>query len=126
MQFVLSADNVRGLPDSPVEVAVIGRSNVGKSSLINALAGRDGLARVSKTPGRTRLLNCFELPGGATVVDCPGYGYAEASKATELGRLLGQQHGHGHQGDAHVGRHRHTEQRQPLPQLDLQQVRARD
>ena len=82
MQFVLSADNVRGLPDSPVEVAVVGRSNVGKSSLINALSGRNDLARVSKTPGRTRLLNCFELPGGATVVDCPGYGYAEASKTT--------------------------------------------
>jgi GTP-binding protein len=82
MQFVLSADNVRGLPDSPVEVAVVGRSNVGKSSLINAVSGRHDLARVSKTPGRTRLLNCFELPGGATVVDCPGYGYAEASKST--------------------------------------------
>jgi GTP-binding protein len=82
MQFVLSADNVRALPDSPVEVAVVGRSNVGKSSLINAVSGRNDLARVSKTPGRTRLLNCFELPGGATVVDCPGYGYAEASKTT--------------------------------------------
>jgi GTP-binding protein len=82
MQFVLSADNVRALPGSPAEVAVIGRSNVGKSSVINALSGRHDLARVSKTPGRTRLLNCFEVPGGATVVDCPGYGYAEASKTT--------------------------------------------
>lgn len=81
LRFVLSADSVRALPDSPVEVAVVGRSNVGKSSLINALGGRSDLARVSKTPGRTRLLNCFAL-GGATVVDCPGYGYAEASKAT--------------------------------------------
>jgi GTP-binding protein len=82
MQFVLSAGNVRDLPGSPAEVAVVGRSNVGKSSLINAVSGRTDLARVSKTPGRTRLLNCFELPGGATVVDCPGYGYAEASKTT--------------------------------------------
>ncbi len=81
MQFVMSADNVRDLPDSEVEVAVIGRSNVGKSSLVNALSGRHDLARVSKTPGRTRLLNCFEVGAGATVVDCPGYGYAEASKA---------------------------------------------
>lgn len=82
MQFVMSADNVRGLPDSNVEVAVIGRSNVGKSSLVNALSGRNDLARVSKTPGRTRLLNCFALNEHATLVDCPGYGYAEASKST--------------------------------------------
>jgi GTP-binding protein len=82
LQFVMSAGNVRDLPDSPAEVAVVGRSNVGKSSLINAVSGRNGLATVSKTPGRTRLLNCFALAGGATVVDCPGYGYAEASKAT--------------------------------------------
>ena len=81
MQFVMSAGNVRDLPDSPAEVAVVGRSNVGKSSLINAVSGRNGLANVSKTPGRTRLLNLFELPSGATVVDCPGYGYAAASKA---------------------------------------------
>ena len=81
MQFVKSAGNVRDLPDSPAEVAVVGRSNVGKSSLINAVSGRNGLANVSKTPGRTRLLNCFALRSGATVVDCPGYGYAEASKS---------------------------------------------
>ena len=81
MQFVMSAGNVRDLPDSPAEVAVVGRSNVGKSSLINAVSGRNGLANVSKTPGRTRLLNCFSVASGATVVDCPGYGYAEASKS---------------------------------------------
>ncbi|HVF14128.1 MAG TPA: ribosome biogenesis GTP-binding protein YihA/YsxC [Acidimicrobiales bacterium] len=81
LRFVMSADDVRQLPDSPAEVAVVGRSNVGKSSVVNALAARHDLARVSKTPGRTRLLNCFELDGGGTFVDCPGYGYAEASKA---------------------------------------------
>ncbi len=81
LSFVTSADRVEALPDSPAEVAVVGRSNVGKSSLINALANRKGLANVSKTPGRTQLLNCFALPDGTTMVDCPGYGYAKVSKA---------------------------------------------
>ena len=53
---------------------------MGKSSLINALARRTGLANTSKTPGRTQLLNCFALPDGTTMVDCPGYGYAKVSK----------------------------------------------
>ena len=80
LQFVTSADRLDRLPVTRAEVAVVGRSNVGKSSLINSLAGRDGLARISKTPGRTQLLNCFALPDGTTVVDCPGYGYAKVSK----------------------------------------------
>lgn len=80
LRFMLSADRVGGLPESRTEVAVVGRSNVGKSSLINALGNSKALAVVSKTPGRTRLLNCFELTPGRTLVDCPGYGYAEASK----------------------------------------------
>src|SRR3546814_17851314 len=57
------------------------RSNVGKSSLINALARRKALANTSKTPGRTQLLNVFAFPDGTTMVDCPGYGYAKVSKA---------------------------------------------
>jgi len=81
MEFVLSVDDFHALPDSRSEVAVVGRSNVGKSSLINALSGRTGLARTSKTPGRTRLLNLFTVDDLGTMVDCPGYGYAEASKA---------------------------------------------
>jgi GTP-binding protein len=80
LRFVTSADHLDRLPESPAEVAVVGRSNVGKSSLINALANRNGLANVSKSPGRTQLLNCFELPDGTTMVDCPGYGYAKVSK----------------------------------------------
>ena len=81
LRFVTSADRLEHLPESPAEVAVVGRSNVGKSSLINALAKRDGLANTSKTPGRTQLLNCFALEAGPTMVDCPGYGYAKVSKA---------------------------------------------
>jgi GTP-binding protein len=80
LTFVLSADSVDRLPDSGAEVAFVGRSNVGKSSLINALANRTSLAKTSKTPGRTRLLNCFALEDNRTVVDCPGYGYASAPK----------------------------------------------
>ena len=81
LRFVKSADRLDALPSSPAEVAVVGRSNVGKSSLLNALARRNKLAHVSKTPGRTQLLNLFELPDGTTVVDCPGYGYAAVSKS---------------------------------------------
>ena len=84
LRFVLSADRLEALPDSPAEVAVVGRSNVGKSSMINALAKRTRLAETSKTPGRTRLLNCFVLPDGSTFVDCPGYGYAAASEGGAL------------------------------------------
>jgi GTP-binding protein len=76
LTFVTSAKRHEDLPDSPVEVAFVGRSNVGKSSLINALANRRQLAKVSNTPGRTQLLNMFTLPNEATVVDLPGYGYA--------------------------------------------------
>src|SRR5690606_14789426 len=81
LSFVVSADDVSRLPDSRAEVAVVGRSNVGKSSLLNALGRRKDLARVSRTPGRTRLLNCYRADGDATLVDCPGYGYAAVSKA---------------------------------------------
>ena len=81
LRFVLSAPDVDSLPETPAEVALIGRSNVGKSSLLNALANRKALAEVSNTPGRTRLLNLFELPDRkGTVVDLPGYGYAKVSK----------------------------------------------
>lgn len=76
LTFVTSAKRQIDLPDSPSEVAFVGRSNVGKSLLINALANRRQLAKVSNTPGRTQMINMFTLPTGATVVDLPGYGYA--------------------------------------------------
>jgi GTP-binding protein len=82
LEFVLSAPRAEDLPDNDVEIALVGRSNVGKSSLLNALANRKKLALVSKTPGRTQLLNCFALGDGAAVIDCPGYGYASAPAAT--------------------------------------------
>lgn len=67
-------------PPAGPEVAVAGRSNVGKSSLINALTGRSDLARTSNTPGRTQELNYFELDGRLRLVDLPGYGFAKAPK----------------------------------------------
>ena len=80
LEFVMSGADVADLPETPAEIAIVGRSNVGKSSLINAVAARKKLALVSNTPGRTRMLNLFALPGRGTVMDLPGYGYASASK----------------------------------------------
>jgi len=81
--FVAGIERIDGLPPFTLpEIAFAGRSNVGKSSLLNALTGRLSLARVSNTPGRTRQLNFFDLGGRLQLVDMPGYGYAEASKAS--------------------------------------------
>ena len=77
LQFLRSATRVRDLDEAGPEVAFVGRSNVGKSSLINALARQRQLARVSNTPGRTQLINVFGHADGGTVVDLPGYGYAK-------------------------------------------------
>ncbi len=77
LRFLKSATRVDDLPASDREIAVVGRSNVGKSSLINAFANRTRLAHTSKTPGRTQLINIFEVEPGVTVVDLPGYGYAK-------------------------------------------------
>jgi GTP-binding protein len=80
-RFVAGAAAAAALPrESLPEIAFIGRSNVGKSSLINALTGRRMLARTSNTPGRTQQINFFDLGGRLMLVDLPGYGHAEASK----------------------------------------------
>jgi len=71
-------------PDLGAEVAFVGRSNSGKSSAINAITQRNGLARTSKTPGRTRLLNFFEFGTHERIVDLPGYGYATGPEAERL------------------------------------------
>lgn len=79
--FVWAAQTEHQLPPAALpEIAFAGRSNAGKSSLLNALIGHGGLARVSHTPGRTQQLNFFELDGRLLLVDLPGYGYARASR----------------------------------------------
>ncbi len=81
-QFASAASSIASLPKMRgVEIAFAGRSNVGKSSLINALAGRHALARTSHTPGRTQELIFFAGPSNLSLVDMPGYGYAAAAKA---------------------------------------------
>lgn len=84
--FLLSAAAARQFPpDRGVEAAFAGRSNAGKSSAINAILARRALARTSKTPGRTRLLNFFDLGGERRIVDLPGYGYAQVPERERAG-----------------------------------------
>lgn len=81
-EFIGSAPRADALPKTGLpEIAFVGRSNVGKSSLLNALVGRRGLARVSRTPGRTQAINLFRLGDALVLADLPGYGFARVAKA---------------------------------------------
>jgi len=89
--FYKSYSDARQIPnDKRVQIAFAGRSNVGKSTLLNGLVGRKGLAKTSKTPGRTRLINLFLIEESYFFVDLPGYGYAKASAKEKLewGKLV--------------------------------------
>ena len=80
-KFLTSAFKFSQLPDDTgLEIAIAGRSNAGKSTTLNTLVGNKKLAKVSKTPGRTQLLNCFELANKHRLVDLPGYGFAKVPK----------------------------------------------
>ena len=85
VRFVTSAPDIRHLPnDGGIEIAFAGRSNAGKSSALNVLTHQRQLARTSKTPGRTQLINLFELEPGKRLVDLPGYGYAQVPLEMKL------------------------------------------
>lgn len=83
-RFIMSAPDISHLPpDSGIEIAFAGRSNAGKSSALNTLTNQKSLARTSKTPGRTQLINLFEVDSNCRLVDLPGYGYAQVPEAVK-------------------------------------------
>lgn len=83
-KFEISAPDIRKLPaDDGIEIAFAGRSNAGKSSALNTLTRQKGLARTSKTPGRTQLINVFTLASGERLIDLPGYGFAKVPLAVK-------------------------------------------
>lgn len=84
-RFITSAPNIKQMPaDTGVEIAFAGRSNAGKSSALNTITQQKSLARTSKTPGRTQLINVFELSEGKRLIDLPGYGYAKVPEEMKL------------------------------------------
>ncbi|HZT61549.1 MAG TPA: ribosome biogenesis GTP-binding protein YihA/YsxC [Burkholderiales bacterium] len=121
-QFLASSAGPADMPPpGPPELAFAGRSNVGKSSAINALTGRKRLAFTSKTPGRTQTINFFELGAGARLVDLPGYGYAKVPHAVRAGwrTLVGS---YVRSRATLVGVVLVMDARHPLTELDLQLV----
>lgn len=84
-RFITSAPDINQMPeDSGIEIAFAGRSNAGKSSALNTITQQKNLARTSKTPGRTQLINVFELSEGKRLIDLPGYGYAKVPEEMKL------------------------------------------
>jgi len=121
-QFLASSAGPADMPPpGPPELAFVGRSNVGKSSAINALTGRKRLAFTSKTPGRTQTINFFELGAGARLVDLPGYGYAKVPQAVRAGwrTLVGS---YVHSRATLAGVVLVMDARHPLTELDLQLI----
>ncbi|WP_066568743.1 ribosome biogenesis GTP-binding protein YihA/YsxC [Snodgrassella sp. CFCC 13594] len=116
-QFFTTVNHLTDLPDTPAEIAFVGRSNAGKSSAINTLTQHTRLAYVSKTPGRTQHINFFELTNGAYLADLPGYGYAQVPEAIRAHwvKLLGDYLQHRQQ---LIGLLLIMDARHPLKELD--------
>ena len=120
-KFFTTVNHLKDLPDTPVEIAFVGRSNAGKSSAINTLTNHVRLAYVSKTPGRTQHINFFELENGNFMVDLPGYGYAQVPEAirTHWVKLLGD---YLQQRRQLIGLILIMDSRHPLKALDIQML----
>ena len=120
-KFFTTVNHLKDLPDTPAEIAFVGRSNAGKSSAINTLCNHVRLAYVSKTPGRTQHINFFELANGGFMVDLPGYGYAQVPEAIRAHwvKLLGD---YLQQRQALIGLVLIMDARHPLKPLDVQML----
>lgn len=123
LKFETSVTHTKNLPTAYApEVAFAGRSNAGKSSAINTLAGHTGLAYVSRTPGRTQLINIFRLDNGAALVDLPGYGYAKVPEKISS-RWRGLLETYLQQRSCLVGLFLILDCRRPFTDLDQQMLR---
>lgn len=120
-KFFTTVNHLKDLPDTPAEIAFVGRSNAGKSSAINTLTNHVRLAYVSKTPGRTQHINFFELSNGGFMVDLPGYGYAQVPEAVRAHwvKLLGD---YLQQRRQLIGLMLIMDARHPLKALDVQML----
>jgi hypothetical protein len=120
-KFFTTINHLKDLPDTPAEIAFVGRSNAGKSSAINTLTNHVRLAYVSKTPGRTQHINFFELENGNFMVDLPGYGYAQVPEAIRAHwvKLLGD---YLQQRRQLIGLILIMDSRHPLKALDIQML----
>lgn len=120
-KFFTTVNHLKDLPDTPAEIAFVGRSNAGKSSAINTLTNHVRLAYVSKTPGRTQHINFFKLENGNFMVDLPGYGYAQVPEAIRAHwvKLLGD---YLQQRRQLIGLILIMDSRHPLKALDIQML----